>query len=226
MRLALDTSQRSGSIALADAQKLLYSAYFDLRITHSETLMPQIDHALKICGLSPEDLSEIYVCIGPGSFTGLRIGLATAKGIAFALKIPVITGDSLQLTALPCLISGRKILSVIDARMKEVYAALYDHQLNEIVPPQVITPSELAKWDLSDSIVIGSGTELLKPILEQSGLALDFAPGYYQVPKAEGLFDLALISPPDIYYKDELAELEPLYLRESTAQIKRRKSKA
>ena len=79
MKLALDTSQSSGSIALSEAGKLLYSAYFDIRVTHSETLMPAIDSALKVCGKSPQDLVELLVCIGPGSFTGLRIGLATVK---------------------------------------------------------------------------------------------------------------------------------------------------
>ncbi|HNQ44051.1 MAG TPA: tRNA (adenosine(37)-N6)-threonylcarbamoyltransferase complex dimerization subunit type 1 TsaB, partial [Candidatus Cloacimonadota bacterium] len=117
MILALDSSQSAGSLALMDAGRLVYSAWFDIRITHSETLMPQLDAAFKLCGYSQKDLSGIVLCNGPGSFTGLRIGLATAKGIAFGLGIPVTTFNSLQLAALNCLPAGTNILALIDAKM-------------------------------------------------------------------------------------------------------------
>ena len=76
--LAIDTSNSSGSIALMKNRELLFSSFFNIKITHSETLMPEIDRALSLCNLETTDLDEILIAIGPGSFTGLRIGLATA----------------------------------------------------------------------------------------------------------------------------------------------------
>ena len=221
MKLAIDSSQSSGSIALAEDGKLLYSSYFDLRVTHSETLMPGIDHALKLSGKHPEALTELFLCVGPGSFTGLRIGLATAKGIAFALKIPVYTFDSLQLAALSCRIANRNILSVIDARMKEVYVALYDPDLRPIIPPRVISPEEIRAWDLKGAIVTGSGAGIVRKLFQDASLSLDFADDFYHIPKADALFSLAELLKPKCYEGDALAELEPFYLRESTAQIKK-----
>lgn len=223
MKLALDTSQNSGSIALSEAGKLLYSAYFDIRVTHSETLMPAIDNALKVCGKSPRDLSELFVCIGPGSFTGLRIGLATIKGIAYGLGIPVKAYNSLQLSALPCTIGCKNILSVIDARMKEVYAALYYPDLSIIQAPGTFSPLDIHDWDFENAIITGNGADIIRKSLEAEGIKAEYAPDYFCIPKAEGLFSLASLLPSPSYEGEALAELEPLYLRESTAQIKRRK---
>ncbi len=221
MKLALDTSQSSGSIALSEAGKLLYSAYFDIRVTHSETLMPAIDSALKVCGKNPGDITQLFVCIGPGSFTGLRIGLATVKGIAYGLGVPVKAYNSLQLSALPCTISGKKILSVIDARMKEVYAALYHPDLSIIQAPKVLAPIDILQWDLRDAIITGSGTGIIRKVLEAEAIVAEYAPDYFCIPRAEGLFSLAALLPSPGYEGDTLSDLEPLYLRESTAQVKR-----
>lgn len=221
MKLALDTSQSFGSIALAEAGKLLYSAYFDIRITHSETLMPAIDSALKICGKSPQDLTELFVCMGPGSFTGLRIGLATVKGIAYGLGLPVKAYNSLQLSALPCTISGKKILSVIDARMQEIYAALYQPDLSIIHAASVLSPLQILDWDITDAIVTGSGAELIREKLDTADIHTEYAPAYLRTPRAEGLFSLAEILPSPSYEGEALSQLVPLYLRESTAQVKR-----
>lgn len=221
MKLALDTSQNSGSIALVEAGKLLYSAYFDIRVTHSETLMPAIDNALKVCGKSPQDLSGLFVCIGPGSFTGLRIGLSTVKGIAYGLGIPVKAYNSLELSALPCIISGKNILSVIDARMKELYAALYHPDLSIIQAPKVLAPMDILQWNLKDAIITGSGAGIIRKVLETEGLEAEYAPDYFCIPRAEGLFSLADLLPSPSYEGETLSDLEPLYLRESTAQVKR-----
>jgi tRNA threonylcarbamoyladenosine biosynthesis protein TsaB len=221
LKLALDTSQSSGSIALLEAGKLLYSAYFDIRVTHSETLMPALDNALKICGKSPGDLDELLVCIGPGSFTGLRIGLATIKGIAYGLGLSVTAYNSLQLSALPCTISGKNILSVIDARMHEVYAALYLPDLGIIQAPKVLSPINILSWDLKAAIITGSGAGIIRKVLEAEGIKAEYAPAYFCIPRAEGLFSLADLLPSPSYEGESLSELVPLYLRESTAQVKR-----
>ncbi len=221
MILALDSSQSSGSIALAEAGRLVYSAYFDIKITHSETLMPQLDAALKFCGATPQDLSGIILCNGPGSFTGLRIGLATAKGIAYGLGIPVTTFNSLQLTALNCLHAERKILAVIDAKMQEVYAALYDPDLGEICPPQVLMPGQITHWPVADCIITGSATNAVAALLQADGIPHRVVCPYHRTVRAEGLLQLADLLEGKYFKGDSLADLEPEYLRESTAQIRK-----
>ena len=107
MKLALDSSQNFGSIALAGQGKLIYSSFFSISITHSETLMPQVDYALKFCGCKPSDLEAVYFSQGPGSFTGLRIGLATWKGLAYANRRPIAGVSSLAAMAMGAAASAR-----------------------------------------------------------------------------------------------------------------------
>lgn len=223
MKLALDSSQNSGSIALWDSGRVVYSAYFSISVTHSETLMPQVDAAMRVCGRSPSDLKAVLLTIGPGSFTGLRIGLATAKGIAFGLQIPLQTFSTLQLAALERYHCGRNILVVMDARMKEIYAALYDEQLRELRPPQVCVPEDVCGWGLEDCYLTGSCASLVRPLLEQRNISVIPVP---ETPlQAAGLFTLAEMFPqPEIYDFQSLAELEPEYLRESTAQVRKRQT--
>ncbi|NLO44538.1 MAG: tRNA (adenosine(37)-N6)-threonylcarbamoyltransferase complex dimerization subunit type 1 TsaB [Candidatus Cloacimonetes bacterium] len=225
MILALDTSQSFGSIALKEEQSLVYSAYFDIRITHSETLMPAIDEAFKLCGYQPKDLSAIVLSIGPGSFTGLRIGLATAKGMAFALNIPVFTFDSLILGASPLIGFDKEIFVALDARMKELYIARYSPSLTELMPPKAVIPQDLLDYDLKDCIITGSGVQHIKPIMDEAGIALNYADETMFFPKAEHLLWLLENKATKEHRGEELMDLAPLYIRESTAQIKARNKK-
>lgn len=219
MKLAIDTSQSSGSVAIQADGRTVYSAFFDIKITHSETLMPAIDHALSFCEAKREDLEAVYVCHGPGSFTGLRIGLATAKGIAFGLGIPLFAFSSLQLSALPGQGLGRNILAVIDAKMKELYFALYNTDLGEIISPQIVSPQELAELDIENFILCGSGSDIMQPLLSAKNANFSKLNPLMQIPSAAGLFMLGQLLP-DMLIAQNLAELEPLYLRESTAQVR------
>ncbi|MEN6445259.1 MAG: tRNA (adenosine(37)-N6)-threonylcarbamoyltransferase complex dimerization subunit type 1 TsaB [Candidatus Cloacimonas sp.] len=220
MKLALDTTQNSGSIALADTNRVVYSAYFDIKITHSETLMPAIDYAFSFCNCQRHELNEIYVCKGPGSFTGIRIGLATAKGIAFALGIPLYAYSSLELAALPASGLGRNILAAIDAKMQEVYYAYYDAKLKELIPAGIGKPEELLKLKLQDFILCGSASEILSPLFIDAGYNFYTLNPILKIPSAAGLFALPNILPVK-HLPEDLEELEPLYLREAKAQIKK-----
>lgn len=220
MKLAIDTSLSSGSIALATGERVIYSAFFDIKITHSETLMPAVETALKFCNLTPKDLSAVYICQGPGSFTGIRIGLATAKGIAFGLNIPLYTYSSLELAALEYSGLGKSILVVIDAKMKEIYCAYYSPGLKELVPPQVLSPEDICKLDLEDYILCGSATPMLSPMLKAAGHRFYPVNSAMLIPNAAGLFALGELLP-EKHAPQDPAELEPLYLRDSTAQVKR-----
>ncbi len=216
--LALDASRPTGSIALQEDGRLLYAASFGVDITHSETLMPQVEHALKLCGKQPEDITEVLLCNGPGSFTGLRIGLATAKGIAFGLKIPLAAYNSLEVSALQRWHCGKHILCVLDAKMGQVYAALYNEEMAEIIAPTVCDPAQVLDWDVGEAYLVGDGAHLVKSV---AGLEVPKAvSASYNV--AAALFALREVCGAKLTYDfDALAKLEPFYLRESTAQIKR-----
>jgi tRNA threonylcarbamoyladenosine biosynthesis protein TsaB len=221
LKIALDTSQSSGSIALWDKGKTVWSACFDIRITHSETLMPQIDAAIKFCGYQPADIKTVLVTSGPGSFTGLRIGLATAKGIAYALKIPLLTYTSLQLYALQRYHCSKNILVMLDAKMQEVYAALYNENLEEIYPPQVSTLEDILSWEFGDCYLIERGIKSLELFSQEKNKPFISVP---DLPvSAAGLFLLQEIFPqPEVYNLDYIANLEPEYLREYTAQVQKK----
>lgn len=219
--LAIDSSGTSGSIALEKDGALIYQCYFNIDITHSETLMPQIDTALKLCKLTPEDLGGLVTTIGPGSFTGLRIGLATAKGIAYARKIPLLTYSTLQLIASNCYGSVHPILVCLDAKMQEYYTALYTPTLNPIIADRHIKPELLLSEVNIPVMIAGNVNHQFRPILEAKGLQVLGALEHQNLPIAAGLFSLMKLKPqPEVYDFAAIADLEPQYLRESTAQIR------
>ena len=88
--LAMDTATMVSSVAVADDKRLLAELIVENKLTHSETLLPNVEQVLKLAGVKREDLAAIAVSMGPGSFTGLRIGLAAAKAIAYGLNIPLV----------------------------------------------------------------------------------------------------------------------------------------
>jgi tRNA threonylcarbamoyladenosine biosynthesis protein TsaB len=219
--LAIDSSSSSGSIALEKDGELLYQCYFNISITHSETLMPQVDAALKFCNLEPKDLNGIVTTIGPGSFTGLRIGLATAKGIAYGRKIPLLTYSSLELVAANCYGSAFPILVCLDAKMKELYAAMYSPILDILYAPRVISAETLADKIDDTVLLVGNASDKLLPLLKEKGQEVQIALQHQHLPMAAGLFSLRRLKPQSETYDFEaIAKLEPQYLRESTAQIR------
>ena len=124
--LAVDTAGKTLGVALLQDDRLKYECYLDGGMTHSETLMPLVDHCLKLCGLTCADIDLFGVNAGPGSFTGLRIGLAAVKGLAFpreTLCAPVST-----LEALAAAHTGGEgtVLCALDARRAQVYSAAFD----------------------------------------------------------------------------------------------------
>ena len=167
--LNIDTSTESASIALAKDGELLNRAENLQQKDHAGWIQDAIQKLMKGSGLSLNELSAIAVTIGPGSYTGLRVGLASAKGLCYGLNIPLITIGTLYVMAL----SANKALSglnlptttllcpMIDARRREVFTALYDDQLNEIFSPSamILEPSSFNKeLDKHQILFFGSGS--------------------------------------------------------------------
>ncbi|MDO8494265.1 MAG: tRNA (adenosine(37)-N6)-threonylcarbamoyltransferase complex dimerization subunit type 1 TsaB, partial [Deltaproteobacteria bacterium] len=147
--LAFDTTTRQGSVALAEDDLLIAEEVENFEITHTERLLPSIDRMLRKAGWQFSDVEGLAVSIGPGSFTGLRIGLAAAKAFALANQIPLVGVSSLLALACNALPTEKPIVPILDAKRGEVYAAVY--VLTEIasltlamtVPEQAIAPEKL-----------------------------------------------------------------------------------
>ena len=123
--LAFETSAKAGSVALHDGQKLLAESYQNTGLTHSQTLMVMAEDMLKQCGYTAKDVTHVAVAAGPGSFTGVRIGVAAAKGLAWGLQAPCYGVSTLEAMAKNFGVAEGIVCAVMDARRNQVYNALF-----------------------------------------------------------------------------------------------------
>ncbi|MEA2095889.1 MAG: tRNA (adenosine(37)-N6)-threonylcarbamoyltransferase complex dimerization subunit type 1 TsaB [Candidatus Cloacimonadota bacterium] len=217
--LALSTTSSSGSIAIYKEDHISYINHLDIKITHSERLLPQIDAGLKNSIIGIPDIDLVVIANGPGSFTGVRIGLATAKGICMAQNIPLLPINTLELLANNVVDSSRNILALIDARMAEVYAALYSPKLELIIPETNAKPVEFFKKIKEPVIIVGDGAKEFKKEILESGINHTFCLEHQNIPLASTLISIALKSNIPIFDFESIAELEPYYLRKSQAEL-------
>lgn len=166
--LAVDTSAKPVSCALAQDDKLLASFYSNTGLTHSQTLMPMIDDLLKVAGVSVRDLDALAVNAGPGSFTGVRIGVSAVKGLAFTDDLPCISVSTLECMA-ECAVAepGSLICCLMDARCHQVYTALFEKDasgnLIRLTQDEALTMDQLLNELLTYKrpvILVGDGSEL------------------------------------------------------------------
>ena len=137
--MGIDAAGRTAGVALTKDDQLLYECFVNGGLSHSETLMGLVDGAFKATGLAPTDLDLYGVCAGPGSFTGLRIGLATVKGLAFVNNTPCAGVSTLEALALPQQGEGT-VLCALDARRGEVYWAAFDLATHARLTPDAAQP--------------------------------------------------------------------------------------
>lgn len=148
--LAIETAAKVSSVALADGERIIAALTIENGLEHSATLVPNIGKLLAIAGKSKRDLTAVAVSIGPGSFTGLRIGLATAKGIAYGLQIPLVSVPTLKALAARFYdLPGVTVFSLADAQKKNAYCGIY-RDGGEIRPVQVIA--------LEDAVTMAGST--------------------------------------------------------------------
>ena len=192
---------------------------------HAELLAPQIQAACAHADIGLRDLAAIAVDVGPGLYTGLRVGVTTAITMAHALRVPMVAVSSLDLLAYPLRHSGRTIAAVIDARRSEVFHARYGclpggvQRLSEpeVGPPDRVVSQILASGD--ETLVVGDGAERYASMFE--GLrGVELADPGFAHPSAESLVLLARA----LALREEFVrpdEIEPLYLRRPDAQPQR-----
>lgn len=226
--LALDTSSSSGSVSIMIDKKIVYSCYLDILATHSERVLCQIDRALFESKISLNRLDAILFCNGPGSFTGVRIGLATVKAICLANAIPLIPISSLKVLAYNAYGTSSNIMPMIDAKMQEVYTALYDSKFEEIMTPSNISLIEVISLIKRPVVFLGDGFINNRDFFQSAGLHFEELPVFQNSIWAHSMFTFFTHSLNSIlpqYDISQIENLEPFYYRKSQAEIVKERSK-
>src|SRR6266700_7172400 len=185
--LALESATLSGGAALVDGERLLGEVTLDVAVTHSERLMAAVDRLVADCGLSPHDLDGLAVSIGPGSFTGLRVGIATAKGLGLALDLPIAAVPTLDALAARLPFADAPVCPILDARKGEVYFSLYRRRGDRMHRDRdyLALPPEFAAAELSAPVILlGDGIEACRPWLGRLGEEVRIAPAAQRLPSA------------------------------------------
>ena len=221
--LAFETSAKAASVALHDGQKLLAEGYQNTGMTHSQTLMVMAEDALKQCGKTAADVTAVAVAEGPGSFTGVRIGAAAAKGFAWGREIPCYGISTLEAMAHSLGIYQGYICPVMDARRAQVYNALFyvnRGEITRVAPDRAIALADLGEEikNLTEPVfLVGDGSNLCYNTLLKDVPNLVLPPEHRMHQRAVGVALLAAtqaaqgIAPTG-------AELTPNYLRLSQAE--------
>jgi tRNA threonylcarbamoyladenosine biosynthesis protein TsaB len=216
--LAIDTATRLCSVALMEDKRLVAENLLYGHKNHSEKLLRMIHGLLSSSQIAPELLDLIAVSIGPGSFTGLRVGISTAQGLAFSFEKKLIGISSLELLAEQIYMYNGLICPMLDARKQQIYTCLYKRSysgsLEKIIGDTVILPEAWAAQLPGPVICTGSGASLYRETLSKvlpNGST--FVPEYYGIPRAS---TLAFCAHEKYAYNEEnmlLDNILPMYLR-------------
>jgi len=212
--LNIDTALESASICLASDDNILELSTNENQKDHAAWLHSAIADLLKKTGKSINDLDAVAVSIGPGSYTGLRVGLASAKGLCYALNIPLLAVSTLKMIAIAAKEKSNVVTYIcplIDARRMEVFTSLYDRSLNEINAPfaMIIDENSFANILASSKILFcGSGSKKLQTVIKSENALFN-----YEAANASHLSQLSYYSFRNREFAD-LAYAEPLYIKE------------
>ena len=214
--LAIETATRTGSVAVFAGPQLLGCIEIDREKSHARLLTPMVRTLLDSLELAPSALSAIAVGRGPGSYTGLRVGVSTAKGLCMALDKPLLAFDSLaglagQVAELATAL-GARIVPLIDARRMEVYTATYDAQLAEVEPvrAEVVDETTFAAVLAAGPVIfVGDGAAKCQPLLETHPQAI-VLPGIYASARGVGTILARRWAAQQV---EDLVTFEPFYLK-------------
>jgi tRNA threonylcarbamoyladenosine biosynthesis protein TsaB len=201
---------------------LLAELNLDTRTTPTEWLLQSIDGLLSNTGLDKKDLDAIGVVQGPGAFTGLRVGLATAKGLALAADCPLVGVSSLECLAMQLPFAKVPVCVMIDARKQEVYTALYHWEAGfpeRVTEERVVKPERLLSDINGEVLFVGNGALVYRSlIVRQLAGRAHFAPAFLNLPRAASAAAIALREWEEgrTFTADELI---PSYLRPSEAEL-------
>ena len=223
--LTIDTSSNCSSVALSVGTSLKGECLLGEDRCHSGRLMESISNLLAAAGLTPDGLDALAVTLGPGSFTGVRVGIATVKGLSLATGRPVVGISSLAMLAMNLPYAPFQVAPMFDARKGEVYGALYRcGELPTVVSPDAVLPPErfLAGID-QPTLFVGDGALRYRDLITSTlGDRALFAPWHAHLPRAAAGAVIAL----DAAQRGDftpLALLNPTYLRASEAELAKRR---
>jgi tRNA threonylcarbamoyladenosine biosynthesis protein TsaB len=221
MLLAIETSSRIGSIALCDGPALLEQRTFSHGLQNAARVLPLIDEMCRQHSIMPRDITAVAVSIGPGSFTGLRIGVTLAKTLAFATGAKLIAVPTLPVIASNAPSDVQWVMPILDAKRDQVYAALYQrtgHALDEVQPPQLAHLPDLLARSPRPLFILGEGVKYHQQHLPGDGdPGLQIAPEELWWPGALTVAHLAMRLHEQGAFADPF-KLTPLYIRKPEAQ--------
>lgn len=224
--LAFETSAKATSVALLEDGVLLAESYQNAGLTHSVTILSMAENLMKTCGVGAEDVDAVAVAMGPGSFTGVRIGIAAAKGFAWGRELPLYGVSTLEAMALGYGAESGLVCPAMDARRSQVYNALFRVEGGKLIrlrEDRAISLEELAQdlknWD-SPVIFVGDGANLCYNTIGIHEERFRLAPEHRRHQRASGV---ALAAEAAIARGEsgDGAALQPNYLRLSQAERER-----
>jgi tRNA threonylcarbamoyladenosine biosynthesis protein TsaB len=225
--LAIDTATQHCSVAVCQDVALIAETTLFRRQTHSKHLFEIIHQTISISGMMLNEIDAFAVTRGPGSFTGLRIGLSCAKGLAFALNKPIVSVSSLETLAAQALGTTNNepllICPLLDARKKEVYFAAFRHLNNKLIkasPEMVLPPEKLALYVNEPCLFIGDGGMLYKEILTKTFKNDAIFASYQQQHIRAHTVALLALERFKNQEMDNISSLVPQYIRKSDAERK------
>ena len=233
--LAFDSTATAASVAICDDGKVLSEFLVNAGLTHSRTLVPMLDASLANTDSELKSVDALAISNGPGSFTGVRIGVAVAKGIAFAENLPCIEVSTLESMAYNLILTDCVVCAAMDARCSQVYNAMFEIKYGEVLrlcDDRALAVSELKK-ELTEKyadkriILVGDGAELCFKEFIDTNLSVELAPPALRFQKASSVAAAAF----DKLNKGEksktASELLPAYLRLSQAEreLKKKENK-
>lgn len=220
--LGIETSTTTGSVAVVSEDGVIAQYSLNIEVTHSERLMSTVDRVLSDTGLTIADMDGYAIAIGPGSFTGLRIGLAAVKGLALVTGKPVAPVPTLQALAWNLPYAAYPICPMLDARKNEVYAAMYRFEgtaLVHVMAEAVLSLSQLSGRISGNTLFTGEASHLFRnEIVNLFGDRALFAPRATMLPSAATVAEIGL----GIIKSGKQADLDsvtPMYIRRPEAEV-------
>ena len=222
--LAIDTATQVSSVAVLKEGRLLAELTMQGKLTHSETLLPHIEQVLKMAAVAKEELTGIAVSNGPGSFTGLRIGLAAAKAMSYVLGIPLVGVSTLQALAYQLPAPGVRVMCLLDAQKGNAYVESYRWKNNSL---QVVDSVQVAKItdivaacaNMNEQVIL-LGDVVQKKVAGKLELPanVSVAPPHIVMPRAACV---AMLGQAKLMAgeTDNVMDLEPVYIRRSEAEV-------
>ena len=221
--LGIDTSTMAANVAVLEDDKLICEYTINTKKTHSQKLMPMIENMLKLSDLDIKEIDAIAICVGPGSFTGLRIGMATAKAMAHVNNIPLIGVNSLEILGANMDLCNRNICSILDAQRNQVYMNRYilkDYKITELEEISIKAIDELLEEISSsneDWVLVGEAVYKYKEKIEEISNITIPSPAN-NITKASTLCFVArdkMLANDQVY---NCYNINPMYIRKSQAE--------